>query len=55
MFMNQEYVCSITPTEFEKYCLEILAGFAEEEQLTDFSITHNVKIPVEDGTYQIDI
>ena len=55
MFMNQEYVCNITPTEFEKYCLEILAGFAEEEQLTDFSITHNVKIPVEDGTYQIDI
>lgn len=53
--MDQEYVCSITPTEFEKYCLEILAGFAEEEQLCNFRITHNVRIPVEDGTYQIDI
>lgn len=53
--MDQEYVCSITPTEFEKYCLEILAGFAEEEQLCNFEITHNVKIPVEDGTYQIDV
>ena len=53
--MDQEYVCSITPTEFEKYCLEILAGFAEEEQLCNFEITHNVRIPVEDGTYQIDV
>lgn len=53
--MDQEYVCSITPTEFEKYCLEILAGFAEEEQLCNFKITHNVRIPVEDGTYQIDV
>lgn len=55
MFMNQEYVCSITPIEFEKYCLDILAGFAEEDQLSDFTITHNVKIPAEDGTYQIDV
>ena len=53
--MDQEYVCSITPTEFEKYCLEILAGFAEEEQLCNFKITHDVRIPVEDGTYQIDV
>ena len=53
--MDQEYVCGITPTEFEKYCLEILAGFAEEEQLCNFKITHNVRIPVEDGTYQIDV
>lgn len=55
MDMDQEYVCSITPTEFEKYCLDILAGFAEEDQLSDFTITHNVKIPAEDGTYQIDV
>lgn len=55
MFMNQEYVCSITPIEFEKYCRDILASFAEEEQLSNFSITHNVRIPAEDGTYQIDI
>lgn len=26
--MEQEYVCSITPTDFEKYCLEILKGYA---------------------------
>lgn len=51
----QEYVCSISPTEFEEYCLKILNGYAEEEKLKDFKITHNVKIPVYDGTYQIDI
>ena len=55
MYMDQQYVCSITPTEFEKYCLEILSGYAEEEKLKNFKITHNVKIPVEDGTYQIDV
>ena len=27
--MEREYVCSITPTEYEKYCLEILKGYAE--------------------------
>lgn len=53
--MEQQYVCSITPTEFEKYCLEILAGYAEKEQLKDFSITHNEVISVTDGDYQIDV
>lgn len=53
--MEQEYVCSITPTEYEKYCLEILKGYAEKENLKDFSIKHNVKIPATDGTYQIDV
>ena len=51
----QKYVCSISPTEFEEYCLKILNGYAEEEKLKDFKITHNVKIPAFDGTYQIDI
>lgn len=53
--MEQHNVCSITPTEFEKYCYEILAGYAEEEKLKDFSITHNKVISVTDGDYQIDV
>lgn len=53
--MEQEYVCSITPTDFEKYCLEILKGYAEAEGLKDFNITHNVNIPAADGIYQIDV
>lgn len=53
--MEQQYVCSITPVEFEKYCLEILAGYAEEDELKDFSITHNEVISATDGDYQIDI
>lgn len=51
----REYVCSISSTEFEEYCLKILNGYAEEEKLNNFTITHNVKIPAFDGTYQIDI
>jgi len=53
--LSQKYVCSITPTEFEEYCLKIIAGYAEENQLNNFSIMHNVKIPTPDGTYQIDV
>lgn len=50
-----EYVLNMTPTEFEKYSLEILKGFAEEENLSNFSIDHNVMMQADDGTYQIDI
>ncbi len=53
--MEQKHICSITPTEFEEYCLEILKGYAETEDLKDFLITHNVKIPASDGKYQIDV
>ena len=51
----QEFVASISPTEFEELCLEILKGYAEAEHLSDFSIQHNVRIPADDGEYQIDI
>lgn len=51
----QEYVCSISSIEFEEYCLKVLNGYEEEEKLNNFTITHNVKIPCFDGTYQIDI
>lgn len=53
--MEQEYVCSITPTEFEEYCLKILKGYAEEEHLKEFTIKHDEKICASDGTYQIDV
>lgn len=53
--MDGEHVCSIDPIEFEKYCLEILKGYAEEEGLKEFTIVHDEKIPADDGVYQIDI
>lgn len=53
--MNQEYVCSITPTEFELYCKKILEGYAEENGLNEFKINHNIKITANDGVYQIDV
>ena len=53
--MLQDYVCSITPTEFEKYCKNILLGYAEEEKLPNFTITHDTKHRTHDGTYQIDL
>ncbi|MBT2289163.1 restriction endonuclease [Paenibacillus albidus] len=51
----REFVSSISATEFEKYCLEILNAYAEAEALKDFSILHNQKIKSDDGDYQIDI
>lgn len=53
--MLQDYVCSISPTEFEKYCKNILLGYAEEEKLPNFTIIHDTKLTAHDGTYQIDI
>lgn len=53
--MGNNYVLSLSPTDFEKYCFEMLKGYAEEEQLKDFSITHNEHIETYDGTYQIDV
>ncbi len=46
---------NMKPEEFEKYCLEILKGYAEEEKLKDFKILHNEKMQAPDGAYQIDI
>lgn len=36
----RKLVAEISPTEFEKLCLEILKGYAEAENLSDFSIQH---------------
>lgn len=51
----REFVASISATEFEKYCLEILNAYAEAEALKDFLILHNQKVQTNDGEYQIDI
>ena len=51
----KELVKELTPTEFEKYCLEIIQEYAEEEKLKNFHIEHNKKIQTHDGIYQIDI
>ena len=51
----KEFAAELTSTEFEKYCLEIIQEYAEEEKLKNFHIEHNKKIQTYDGTYQIDI
>ena len=51
----KDFVCTITPKEYELYCLDYLKGYAEHEQLKDFNIEHDVKVEVHDGIYQIDI
>ena len=50
-----DIISSISPVEFEKFCLEILKAYAEEEKLKDFKITHNKKFILDDESYQIDI
>lgn len=50
-----DVVADMTPTEFEKYCLMILEGYADQENLKDFKIVHNHKIQTHDGEYQIDV
>lgn len=52
---TQDYVCSISATEFEEFCLERLKDYAEMKGWQDFSIMHNVKLKAHDGTYQIDV
>ena len=52
---TQNYVCSISPIEFEEFCMELLKNYAAEEHLKDFKIEHNVKLEASDGTYQLDV
>ena len=49
--MERKRICNMDPIDFEKACLEILKGYAEEEQLKDFEITHNKIIKSSDGKY----
>ena len=51
----RKFVAKISPTEFERYCYNILNSYAENENLKDFTISHNKKIESHDGIYQIDI
>ena len=51
----RELFADMTPTEFERYCMETLKVYAEKDNLSDFTILHNQKLSAEDGTYQIDI
>lgn len=46
---------TITPTEFEVFCLETVKAYAAREGLKDFIIKHNQKIEAHDSTYQIDV
>lgn len=53
--MERKRICDMTPTEFEKCCCDVLAGYAEAENIKDFKITHDKIIKVSDGKYQIDV
>ena len=53
--MTYKRISDMTPTEFERCCLDILSGYAEEEHLNGFEITHNKIIKASDGRYQIDV
>lgn len=46
---------SITPKEFETFCMNTLKAYAQRENLQDFTITENKIIDADDGTYQIDV
>lgn len=47
--MTYKRISDMTPTEFERCCLDILSGYAEEEHLNGFEITHNKIIKASDG------
>ena len=53
--MEQSSILQLSPTEFEKWCFEILKGYAEENGLADFRIYHDKRIKASDGRYQVDI
>lgn len=53
--MEHKHICDLTPIEFEKYCYDFLNGYAQNEGLQNFKITHNKKIKASDGKYQIDV
>lgn len=48
-------VQELSPVEFEKCCLMVLHGYAEENHLDSFVITHNKTIKTHDGDYQVDV
>ena len=50
--MEHKHICDLTPTEFERYCYDFLNGYAQNEGLQDFKITHNKKIKVSDGKWE---
>ena len=53
--MEHKHICNLAPIEFEKYCYDFLNGYAQNEGLQDFKITHNKRIKASDGRYQIDV
>lgn len=46
---------NISPLDFEIFCMETLKAYAKKENLQNFKISHNQKVAVDDGTYQIDV
>ncbi len=48
-------VKELSSVEFEKCCLMVLRGYAEEVYLDNFVISHNEIVKAHDGDYQVDI
>lgn len=46
---TQDYVCSISATEFEEFCVDRLKDYAKMKRWQDFNITHNVKLQAHDS------
>jgi len=51
----RELPVTISPMEFEKFCMETLKAYAEKESLQNFIIKHNQIVEAYDSTYQIDV
>lgn len=50
----EHIVAEITPTEFEKYCIDILNLNVQQFGVSDYSFEHNKIMEAPDGSYQLD-
>lgn len=51
---TKENYTEMTPTEFEQYAISVLKAQFQNQEIDNYSFTHNVQKDAHDGTYQID-
>ena len=51
---TKENYTEMTPTDFEKYTISVLKEQFQNQEIDNYSFTHNVQKDAHDGTYQID-
>ena len=51
---TKENYTEMTPTEFEQYAISVLKAQFQNQEIDNYSFTHNAKKDAHDGTYQID-